>query len=448
MSISPVTGVDYDPLLATWPDTKVEERFVTTGPNTSRAIIQRALKIWQGGETEDDEVWLPWLRLFQKLGASDKGVQHSLLGLLFLRHEARHHIDFYCTSIGWNFPGVVAGYYLRLQQLLVTKQGTSEAREFMERLRISQRMQQTLIGNIPKMSPNWEDDAIFERSLSYGILRYRRDQTNKRLAIATLQVGKGCEKALSLNAILEVRAAIETCGYLAGRLRASSATEADVIAAIELLLKLTVNTSRDDYWGLLSALLPAKSLNEAAQKLATESRSQLIMAATWYGLHIQPFKQKSDHTCNPTLKFAVALHQILSIDLNSHAPHELDWENILCQLPALSNDVNLATICESSISGLNRLNEVMIGKIFRGLSAQHLNYLSQTAVAGYKKRSNPMQWVDKNGWPIHQDPLTCCPWANTPPDVRKTWSRLIRIQNLLKADDTETTVREIAETLF
>jgi hypothetical protein len=238
-------GVDYDPLLAAWPESSIHEDLLANGPVEARYVLKKAYAAYKSGDTEDEVVWADWLALLEKLGHQNEGVQVGLLGLLFFRHEARHHLDFYSTPLGWFFPSLLAGEYYRLRQLIDTHYGTPEELDIALRLGRLLRVQTLLLGNVPTLDKKlWRDVPLIERQTKVGTFRFREGRTDPGLAIATVEPEGGSERAVSVNSILEARSVVETSGYMSGRLRAAGANDDQINAAIKLLLSLCIQMGK------------------------------------------------------------------------------------------------------------------------------------------------------------------------------------------------------------
>jgi hypothetical protein len=451
-SQSVLEGVDYEPLLASWPETDIDQQLLDNAPPAARYILRRAYRDFKTGYLEDEKLWDEWLALLEAFGPDDEGVRIGLLGLTFLRHEARHHLDFYSTPLGWVYPSLVAGYYFRLSQLTRLNSASPEAQELIRRLVRFRRVQDVLAGNVPRVSKNlWHENPISEKITKLGIFRYRHDKADPQIAIATLQPLGGLERAISVNSILEARAIIETSGYMAGRLRAAGASQPKIISAVELLLRLTVQIARDDYWGLLNIGLAAVDLKDAAVKLIEKGPPcGRLMIATWFALHVENFKKDIDVLlCSPPLRLTCALNEFFKFTDSELKRPNLNWPDILDQLAKLIGGIRLIEAEAYYVSNLEDLEVTLHdGTHFSGLAQEHISYLLGVARQGLALRSRPLDWADKVGWPEQEDPRTIVNWGTAPKNVRTAWSRLTRFQNLLRTNSAVSVIIDTAKSLF
>jgi len=443
-------GVDYEPLLAAWPETSFDDQLLADAPVEARHILKKAYAIYKTGYSEDEYVWADWLALFEELGEQNQGVQVGLLGLLFLRHEARHHLDYYSTPLGWFFPSLVAGQYFRLRQFVQTREGTPEEDDIVRRLDRFFRAQDLIVGNVPRLEKKlWRDVPLTERQTKLGIFRYRVDRTDPGLAIATVEPTGGPERELSVSSILEARAVIETSGYMAGRLRAAEATDRQIVAAIKLLLSLCIQMARDDYWVLLNVGLPAVGLDEAAKVLAGRGpRCARLMLATWFGLHMELPAQEIEVAAHPPLRLLLALNELLKLSEEELARPNIDWNNVLEQLSKLIGAHSLTDTAASHKMNLEALEQTLKnGAKFAGIAREHLMYLVTVARRGMALRSQPLNWLDNVGWPKFEDPAVVVDWATPPPNIATAWSRLTRVRNQIRSG-SRSAARETANSLF
>jgi hypothetical protein len=443
-------GVDYDPLLASWPETHFDQELLDNAPVEARALLRRAYAGYKSGYTEGSEMWGEWFALFEKRGQQNEGVRVSLLGLLFLRHEARHHLDFYSTPLGWSYPSLVAGLYFRLQQLAQARPGTAESEEIASRLRRALRVHALWAGNVPRLDKQVWGDVWLEKEAHFGVIRYRRDNKDPGVAIATVQPRNDIERAVSVNSILEARAIVETSGHMAGSLRDVGASEVAIAAAIELLLELCVQISRDDYWVVLRIGLPALDFKEASRELAKQGpRREALMLTTWFALHVEPPQKELDVPSIPTLRALLALREFFKFSDKELANPKVDWSKVLEQLSIKIGGHPLAETAASCQNKLHDLQETLNARReFTGLAREHLLFLVNTAREGFALRSRPIAWVDNVGWPNQEDPQVVVNWSAAPPTTLAAWSRLTRIQNLLRTDAAPSDMKELASSFF
>jgi hypothetical protein len=444
-------GVDYEPLLAAWPETSIDKQLLTDAPAEARYILKKAYSAYKSGYSEDEDVWADWLALFEEVGQQNEGVQVSLLGLLFSRHEARHHLDFYSTPLGWFFPSLLAGYYSRLRQLVHTRDGTPEENDITRRLDRFLRVQNLIVGNVPRLEKKlWSDVPLIERKMKLGIFRFRGDRIDPGLAIATVEPAGGTERALSVNSILEVRAVIETSGYMAGRLRAAEANDNQVVAAVKLLLSLCIQIARDDYWVLLNVGLPAVDLDEAAKLLAARGpRCARLLLATWFGLHMELPAKDVEVPAHPPFRSLLALNELFKFSDEELTRPNIDWNDVLEQLSKKIGARPLPATGASHKQSLEALEQSLKnGSQFTGLAREHLLYLSNVARVGMALRGQSLNWLDNVGWPKYEDPLLVVNWAKPPANITTAWSRLTRVRNQLRTGAHCSAAKEIANSLF
>jgi hypothetical protein len=446
-------GVDYEPPLASWPETDFDEKLLINAPVEARYILKKAHHYYQSGYDEGQDVWEDWLELFESYGKHNEGVQVGLLGLSFLRHEARHHLDFYCTPLGWYFPSVIAGQYLRLWQLAHTQPGSPAAEELTGRLARSRRMRVLLFGNVPRLDKNvWHETPLIERKTKLGVFRFRRDRKDPQLTVASIEPMGGTERALSVNSILETRAIIETSLYLAGRLRSVGGSEDQIVSAIELLLSLSVRIARDDYWVLLNVGLPAVNLNDAAKVLTgTGLQCTWLMLATWFALHIQiPDKDKDIlWPSNPSLRLISALSEFSKYSDEEFLHPNWDWATVLERLSSIIDGSPLLEIEVSHKKNLEKLEKTLNeGRMFSGLAYEHLSHLLNVARNGFALRRQPLTWLDEVNWNERADPRKIVDWIIPSRNIRTAWSRLTRVDNMVRAGAPTSTLIEVAKSLF
>ena len=447
-------GIDYEPLLASWPETSFDQQLLNSAPVEARYVLKQAFAHYHAGHTEDVKAWDEWLALFEDaaFGPNNEGVRVSLLGLLFLRHEARHHLDFYSTPLGWFFPSLVAGQYSRLRQLSNAQPNSPEARDLIRRLARSLRILNYVAGNIPRLDEKrWYEEPLSEKTTKLGIFRFRRDRTDPQIALASIQPLGAAERALSVNSILEARAIIETSGHVTGRLRAAGASREQIVSAVELLLRLSVHIARDDYWALLNVGLPATKLTDAAAKLVDGGPQYTrLMLATWFALHIQiPTNKDLGIPSSPTLRANFALNELFKLSDEEVARPNVDWDDVLEQISSRIGGLPLLEIEASHKRNLDALQENLSeGRQFSGLAYEHISYLLNVAREGHALRHQPLTWLDHVGWPEEEDPLLIANWDSAPPNIRTAWSRLTRVYNLVRTRTSEAAIIEIAKSLF
>ena len=287
-----LAGAEFCRLLPGLPELGIYKRLLAECPASARPVVPRVVgrfvRAMQEGLSEDESLWGEWLAFRKSRGADDPGVRISLIVLILDRHEARHHLDFWSTPLGWRYPRFVEAQYLRASQLAGAAVGTEAFQRAWDGLRTAFQRDALLFGNVPRFDSNvWSGRPTFERDLPFGIVRVSPHARNNTLALSTIEAPGDKERAISLNAVLEMRAIIETTGHMSGRLRAAGASAAAVTDAVALLVDETVNTARDDYWTLLRTMLPARDLTEAADRLTGDgtARSRL-MIGSWFALHM------------------------------------------------------------------------------------------------------------------------------------------------------------------
>jgi hypothetical protein len=443
-------GMDYQPLLATWPDPRFDERLLREAPSGATTLLRLAWSQYKEGATEDGVPWSLWLKRLRGEGADDEAVQFGLLGLIFLRHEARHHLDVFASSMGSMLASAVAGEYLRLEQLTRTAPGSGDEAMLIDRLRRLRSVARLQMGNVPRFNPGeWAAEPLYERRLAWATFRFRVASTDPGLALATVATRSGTERALSLNALLEARAMLETLGHVGGRLRYVGATTAELILARRLLLELSINLARDDYWVVLHAGLPATTWDDAAELAGGGRPVDQLMAACWFALHPgAPATRDLDLAAQPTLRFVIALTKLAQIDDEQWNRRDLDD----VAFDQLQEMVGGAPFSEAMGTHRRRLLDLR-GTLdrgdspIRGLAEEHVGFLIETCAATLALRGDVPRWIDATGWPDEQDPLTSVTWANPPRRVRTAVSRLTRTRNLVTTGGPPEQIRCLAKSI-
>lgn len=444
-------GADYDPLLATWPETTIDEELLRHPSLDVRVALTMAYAEFKEGFTESNEPWDVLLTLLRARGTEDHDVRDLLLGLTFLRHEARHHLDIYGTPLGWQIPSSIYGEYARAAGLAAAR-SPEEAESALAKLRRVQRVRATLFGNVPSFrAEDWRGEVLFEKQRPWGTCRLRKHTADDKLAIATIALSDSVERALSVNSILEARAVTETASHTVGRLRALRAADNEIISTIRILLDATIVLSRDDYWAALSMGLGAADVETIVDRLARPGIPRTrLMVASWFALHADRPEIDVHINCNPSLRYFVAVNAISKVTDAEFGKPRIAWNTLFEQLTKLAGGVSLTKTLADHQSSLSALrDEIESGTaVIRGISRVHVDYLREVAVRGMALRGGNAVWVDHVGWPKDEDPRTVVDWAVPPPAIRTAWSRLSRVRSMVNASLPGETIAEVARSLF
>lgn len=453
----------YDSLLATWPSTAIETRLVEESPPSAQTILK--LGLYEQVEeqvTPGPDTWGLWLHLFRAEGGSD-AVQVALSGLLFVQHELRHHIDIYSTTLGSTQVVQLYGEYQQLQGLLESEAGSTEARRWITRLRSSQAKRRHLLGLVADFDPQvWEEQPAYEHAFLAGTVRQRRSRTDPTDAIITLSLPDGSERALSLSALLEMRAFIETAGHLHVVLHAAGATLEERQEAVALLAGTGIDTTRDDYWGVLSALSSQTTARRMAEQFA--EFADRGYAAGWFALHVDAPGTRQDVVLedHPEFRFIAALGLFKRMRTPQGEPvqHWIEQVFEIMQqevrgrpLGSLLHD-HLAAMQHVGAGGTVRLRSMPEAPPLRGVARGHVSYLAAVAAESLQQRlSLGAKWRDDVGWPDDFDPRTIVVGIQKcPQDVREAVDTLNAVRNVLDwslpDEQVERAMRAKAKTLF
>jgi hypothetical protein len=443
-------GVEYDPLLGSWPDPDFDQKLVELAPPAARLVLKKAYTHMLEGFGPPPQVWDDWLVMLESFGPDDPGVQTGLMGLVFLSHETRHHLDVYATPLGWGLVSWLGGEYLLLRMLT---EATSEAatEELVGRLRRHSLAGESLFGNVPRLRrADLEQPPVGERQWPLGTVRVRRPASNPLGQITTIQV-PGCpEKALSTSALLEARAVLETAGNAAGKLLAADASRESAVQAVELMLRLGVDQARDDYWALINAGLPAENFGDAARAVVSDpARKTRLMLASWFGLHVAHTSLgKPDAVWAPAFRTLFALRKLFDLSDDHWTNPHLDWDRAMCQIAAMFEDEPLGDALEKWAGSCTALRRtVNDGELGRGVGRAHLSWLLDCCMEGLALRQQSRRWIDRAGWPEEEDSRTQGLNADPPPDARTAWSRLTRLHRLLRNGAELPQIQDLAVSL-
>jgi hypothetical protein len=446
-----LSGIDYNPLLAAWPNPDIDRQLLASAPPNARLVLREAYRNFEEGYTEPEQIWGDWLALLDEFGPDDDGIQIALMGLTFLRHESRHHVDTYATPTGWMILLMVGGEYLLLRKLTEAHASAAQS-DILRRIRRHLAVHHDLVEAVTTFQPGQYSLVPFiEKDLPDGIFRVRTRVEDPGLAISTIQPKHGTERALSTSALLKCRAILETAGYCAGKLRAAGASDPEVRTALELLLQLGVDPARDDYWVLLASALPARTPHDAAGHLVRNSVNKpRLMLATWFGLHVEhPVHDKPTAAWTPAVRTYFALKKLADITEERWRKPEIDWESVAAQLSEFFGDTPWqVAIGEWSSSVEDLARSAKSGNFGDGLARSHLIWLVDCTRQGLRLRGPQPLWIDQAGWPEQEDPRTVMLNADPPPAARTAWSRLTRIHRQLRNNNTDESVINLARSPF
>lgn len=450
--LSIIKGVSYDPIVAELPVFRYEQRILNEAVGAASYVIRKAMRHWQEGYSEDETVWDEWFVLWQHLGSEDEGVQLGLLALLYRRHELRHHIDCCCTPFGWCLPQMLGGFYQRVGELVETKPGTPDETQAIERLRSNLEKQRVALGNVPRLGKAYSGKVTTVVETPAVTIRYRQHAEKEDVAIASIETSDRKERAVSLNSLLEARAVIETSGYMSGRLRAAGASEANIRDVNALLLKLTVNVARDDYWAILSYVFEASSQSDLAARLADQKRRMIVQAASWFALHIMPLIGPFTVASLASLRFLFFFRQMLLQPDSALENEKSDWQAFFDQgaqqLGGPPIKVTLGLYKDALANFEPRIDEFSVG-----VQRAHLEHLTAIMRDGLDARVRQGGfWIDPLGWPGMEDPMSVGQIDlgaafEVPAEVKTARDRLTRLSNALRSGNGPDRIRWYAEAL-
>jgi hypothetical protein len=127
----------------------------------------------------------------------------------------------------------------------------------------------------------------------------------------------------------------------------------------------------------------------------------------------------------------------------------VDWAHFLERLSSKIGGLPLLEVAASHKENLEALEEILNkGKQFSGLAHEHLSYLLKVAREGLALRGQPVTWLDNVGWPKQEDLRLVVNWSTAPPNIRTAWSRVTRVDNLIRTGAPTSAVMDVAKSLF
>lgn len=286
------------------------------------------------------------------------------------------------------------------------------------------------------------------------MFRVRRSVGDRTDAVVTMVGSDRVERVLSLDGLLETRAFIETVGHLDLLLSAAGASLDERRTARKLLATTGIDTTRDQYWGVL-ALLSAEQTVDAMVDVLSEIANDAYFAG-WFALHpdapgVTRDIPLEDH---PLFRFVVALQLRKRVRTADDMPVEGWPESVFERLQHEVQGRELGLLLKDHAAAIQHLAQNLIirgQEPLSGLAATHVKYLSDASATCLQARLNSgAKWTDKFACPPNHNPAaTVTGIAECPQDVRKAARTLHKARRLLRQTSTSAKiVIETAKTLF